>query len=37
MREDTKKNDFWDEEKLGAVVGVLGTVDELNIDYSIME
>ena len=36
-REHTMENDIWDEGQLGAVVGVLGTVDQLNIDWSIME
>ena len=29
MRENTMENDIWNEEQLGAVVGVLGTVDQL--------
>ena len=29
MREHTMENDIWDEEQLGAEVGVLGTVDQL--------
>ena len=37
MREHTMENDIWDEGQLGAVVGVLGTVDQLIIDRSIME
>ena len=31
------KKDIWDEEQLGDVVGVVGTVDQLIIDRSIME
>ena len=31
------ENDIWDEGQLGIVVGVLGTVDELIIDRSIMK
>ena len=37
MREHTMENDIWDEGQLGAVVGVLATVDQLIIDRSIME
>ena len=37
IREHTMENDIWDEVPLGAVVGVLGTVDQLIIDRSIME
>ena len=37
MKERTMENDIWDEGQLGAVVGVLGTVDQLIIDRSIME
>ena len=36
-REHTMENDIWDEGQLGAVVRVLGTVDQLNVDWSIME
>ena len=31
------ENDIWGEGQLGIVVGVLGTVDELIIDRSIMK
>ena len=37
MREHTLENDIWDEGQLGAVEGVLGTVDQLIIDRCIME
>ena len=37
MREHTMENDIWDEGQLGAVVGVLGTVDQLITVRSIME
>ena len=37
MREHMIEDDIWDEGQLGAVVGVLGTVDQLIIDRSIME
>ena len=37
MREHTMENNIWDKEQLGAVVWVLGTVDHLIIDKSIME
>ena len=37
MREHMMENNIWDEGQLGAVVGVLGTVDQLNIDKSIMK
>ena len=37
MREHTMKNEIWDEGQLGAVEGVLGTVDQLIIDRCIME
>ena len=37
MREHTMENNIWDERQLGAVVRVLGTVDQLIIDKSIME
>ena len=37
MREQTTEYDIWDEGQLGAVVGVLGTVDQLNIDKSTMQ
>ena len=37
MGEHTMENDIWDEGQLGAVVGVLRTVDQLIIDKSIME
>ena len=37
MREHTMENEIWDEGQLGAVEGVLGTVDQLIIDRYIME
>ena len=37
MREHTMENEIWDEGQLGAVEGVLGTVDQLIIDRCIME
>ena len=37
MREHTMENYIWDEGQLGAVAGVLGTVDQLIIERSIME
>ena len=37
MREHKMGNNIWDEGQLGAVVGVLGTVDQLIIDRSLME
>ena len=37
MRKHMMENNIWDEGQLGAVVGVLGTVDQLNIDKSIMK
>ena len=37
MREHTMENNIWDERQLGAVVRVLGTVDQLIIEKSIME
>ena len=37
MREHMTENNIWDEGQLGAVVRVLGTVDQLIIDNSIME
>ena len=37
MRKHAIENNIWDEGKLGAVVGVLGTVDQLIIDKSVME
>ena len=37
MREDVMENEIWGERQLGAVVGVLGIVDQLIIDRSIME
>ena len=37
MREHTIVNEIWDEGQLGAVEGVLGTVDQLIIDRCIME
>ena len=37
MREHMMENENWDEGQLGAVAGVLVTVDQLIIDRSIME
>ena len=37
MREHAMANDIWDKGQLGAVEGVLGTVDQLIIDMCIME
>ena len=37
MREHARSNTIWDEGQLGAVEGVLGTVDQLIIDKCIME
>ena len=37
MREHTIINEIWDEGQLGAIEGVLGTVDQLIIDRCIME
>ena len=37
MRKHTVVNEIWDEGQLGAVEGVLGTVDQLIIDRCIME
>ena len=37
MRENALQNSIWDEGQLGAVTGVLGTVDQLLIDKCIME
>ena len=37
MREHALVNEIWDEGQLGAVKGVLGTVDQLIIDRCIME
>ena len=37
MREHAMENAVRDEEQLGAAAGVLGTVDQLIIDGSIME
>ena len=37
MREHAMVNDIWDKGQLGAVEGVLGTVDQLIIDRCIME
>ena len=37
MREHTLENDIWDEGQLGAVEGVLGTVDQLITDRCIMQ
>ena len=36
MRKHTVANDIWDEGQLGAVEGVLGTVDQLIIDRCIL-
>ena len=37
MRQHAMENEIWDEGQLGAVEGVLGTVDQLIIDRCIME
>ena len=37
MREHTNENEIWDEGQLGAVEGILGTVDQKIIDQCIME
>ena len=37
IREHTMENEIWDESQLGAMEGVLGIVDQLNIDQCIME
>ena len=37
MREHTMENDSWDEGQLGAVLGVLGTFDQLIVESSIKE
>ena len=37
MREHMIENEIWDEGQLGAVEGVLGTVDQLIIDRCIMD
>ena len=37
MREHTAVNEIWDEGQMGAVEGILGTVDQLIIDRCIME
>ena len=37
MRQHALENSIWDEGQLGAVAGVLGTVDQLLIDKCIME
>ena len=37
MRKHAIENYIWDERQLGTVVGVLGTVDQVIIDRSIME
>ena len=37
MREHMIENEIWDEGQLGAVEGVLGTVDQLIIDRYIMD
>ena len=37
MREHMMENNIWDEGQLGAVVGVLGTVDQLIIGKSIIQ
>ena len=37
MREHTVVNEIWDKGQLGAVEGILGTVDQLIIDRCIME
>ena len=37
MREHMMEKEIWDEGQLGAVEGVLGTTDQLIIDWCIME
>ena len=37
IRKHTVANDIWDEGQLGALEGVLGTVDQLVIDRCVME
>ena len=37
LREHMIENEIWDEGQLGAVEGVLGTVDQLIIDRCIMD
>ena len=37
IREHTMENEIWDEGQLGAVEGVLGTINQLIIDRCIME
>ena len=37
MREHALVNEIWDERQLGAVEGMLGTVDQLIFDRCIME
>ena len=37
MSENTIENEIWDKGQLGALEGVLGTVDQLIIDQCIME
>ena len=37
MRNHAIENNIWDEDQLGRVKGVLGTVDQLLIDACIME
>ena len=37
LRENTTANEIWDKGQLGAVEGVLGTVDQLIIDRCIVE
>ena len=37
IKEHTMDNEIWDEGQLGAVEGVLGTVNQLIIDRCIME
>ena len=37
MRDHTIANEIWDKGQLGAVEGVLGTVDQLIIDRCITE
>ena len=37
MRKHAMENDIWDEGQLGAVEGVIGMVNQLIVDWYIME
>ena len=37
MKEHAERNNIWDRSQLGTCSGVLGTVDQLIIDNSIMD